>query len=94
MTIEGVNNRETYQPIHFGMREGTTTDILFLQDNGMLLKYDFNKIQEKSRRVDRKIVEVSPQDNWKMTTRTVDYTTKSLICYEHSRAMMRIYDFY
>lgn len=76
------------------MKEGTVTDILFLQDNGMLLKYDFNKKQESTRRVDRKLVEVSPQDNWKMTTRTVDCTTKSLICYEHSRAMMRIYDFY
>ena len=94
MTIEGVKNHETYQPVHFGLRDGTTTDILFLQDNGMILKYDFSKKHESSRRTDRKVVDVTPQDNWKMTTRTVDNTTKSLICYEHSRAIMRIYDFY
>ena len=40
------------------------------------------------------MVEVGPNDNWKMTTRTVDFTTKSLICYEHTRAVMRIFDLY
>lgn len=58
------------------------------------MKYDFTKKIEGNRRVDRKVVEVAPQDNWKMTTRTVDSTTKSLICYEHTRALMRIYDLY
>ena len=57
--------------MHFGLKDGTISDILFLQDNGMVLKYDFGKWQEGNRRVDRKVVDVGPQDNWKMTTRTV-----------------------
>jgi hypothetical protein len=35
---------------------------------------------------------VGKNDNWKMTTRDVDCTTKSLILYEHTKAVMRIYD--
>ena len=34
MTINNVKNQDVYQPIHFGMKDGTITDILFLQDNG------------------------------------------------------------
>jgi hypothetical protein len=94
MTISKVKNTETYQPIHFGLKEGSITDIYFLQDNGELLKYDFTKPQEHQRRTDRKLFEVGSQDNWKMTTRTVEQTTKSLICYEHSKAVMRIFDLY
>jgi len=43
MSMKNVKNHQTYQPIHFGMREGTITDILFLQDDGSLLRYDFTK---------------------------------------------------
>jgi len=38
------------------------------------------------------LVDAAKQDNWKMTTRTVDCTTKSLIVYEHSRAVAKVYD--
>lgn len=92
MTIDNVKNMETYQPIHFGMKEGTITDVLFLQDNGYLLKYDFTKPNESKRRSDLKMVDVAKQDNWKMATKTVDCTTKSLILYEHTKAIMKIYD--
>lgn len=74
------------------MREGTNTDILFLQDNGHLLKYDFTKPNEAKRRSEIKLVDAAKQDNWKMTTRTVDCTTKSLIVYEHSKAVAKVYD--
>ena len=76
------------------MREGIITDIFFLQDNGTLLKYDFTKENESRRREDRKMFDIGLQDNWKMITRTVEQTTRSLICYEHSKAIMRIYDLY
>ncbi len=36
--------------------------------------------------------DMAKQDNWKMTTKTVDCTTKSLILYEHTKATMKIYD--
>jgi len=37
--IEGVKNTETYQPVHFGIRNGNIRDIYFFQDNGYILKY-------------------------------------------------------
>jgi hypothetical protein len=74
------------------MKEGTITDILFLQDNGFLLKYDFTRPQEAKRRSELRMVEAGKTDNWKMATRTVDCTTKSLIAYEHSKAIVRVYD--
>ena len=92
MSIENVKNNETYQPVHFGMKEGTITDILFLQDDGLLLKYDFTKPQESKRRTELRMVEAGRQDNWKMATRAVDCTTKSLIAYEHSKAIVKVYD--
>ena len=55
------------------MIDGSVTDILFLQDNGELLKYDFTLEDESKRRMTRKIFDVGPQDNWKMTTREVDF---------------------
>lgn len=67
-------------------------DILFFQDNGMLLRYDFTKIQEARRKSEIKLFEVGKDDNWKMTIRNVDLTTKSLILYEHSKAVVRVYD--
>lgn len=74
------------------MNEGTINDILFLQDNGVLLKYDFTKASESRRRYEYKVIEPGKHDNWKMTTREVDFTTKSIILYEHSRAFLRVYD--
>ena len=44
MTIDKVKNTETYQPIHFGMKDGLIQEILFLQDDGFMLRYDF-KVQ-------------------------------------------------
>ena len=76
------------------MMDGSVTDILFLQDNGELLKYDFTQEDESKRRLTKKIFDIRPQDNWKMTTREVDFSTKSLICYEHTKAIMRIFDLY
>jgi hypothetical protein len=52
-----------------------------LQDNGELLKYDFTKKNSSKKRLDKKLFDVGPQDNWKMATRNVDFTTRSLICY-------------
>lgn len=86
--IEGVKNQETYQPIHFGMRNGNIRDIFFFQDNGHILKYEILK-REKT---EYKLFDVGRHENWKMTTRNIDCSTKSVIVYEHSRALMRVYD--
>ena len=94
MTIDKVKNQETYQPIHFGMRDGLSTDILFLQDNGCLLKYDFSKQEENQRRSEYKLFDVGKNDNWKMTLRNVDFTTKSIVCYEHTKCVFKVYDLY
>jgi hypothetical protein len=66
--------------------------MLFLQDNGVLLKYDFSRKGEERRRSEYKLIEPGKNDNWKMTTRDVDFTTKSIILYEHTRALIRVYD--
>ena len=63
------------------MKDATITDLLMLQDNGELLKYDFTKKNSSKKRIDKKLFDVGPQDNWKMATRNVDFTTRSLICY-------------
>jgi hypothetical protein len=44
--VEGVKNTETYQPVHFGMRNGNLRDIYFFQDNGYILKYEILKRQK------------------------------------------------
>lgn len=74
------------------MKEGNINDILFFQDNGYLLRYDFTKRFEPHRRNEIRLLEVGKDDNWKMTTRNIDFTTKSLILYEHTKAVVRVYD--
>ena len=54
-----MKNKETFQPIHFGLRDGTVTDILFLQDNGLLLRYDFTRSEEGRRRFDLKLLDTT-----------------------------------
>lgn len=44
--VEGVKNLESYQPVHFGMRNGSIRDIYFFQDNGYILKYEILKRQK------------------------------------------------
>jgi WD40 repeat protein len=86
--VENVKNLDTYQQAHFGMRNGNIHDIYFFQDNGFILKYEILK-QE---RTEYKLFDVGKNDNWKMTTRNIDCTTRSVIIYEHNKAMMKIYD--
>jgi WD40 repeat protein len=86
--ITGVKNIETYQPINFGLKNGNIRDILFFQDNGFIMKYD---ILSRTR-TEHKLFDVGKHDNWKMTTRTVDCSTKSVILYEHTKALIKIYD--
>jgi len=38
------------------------------------------------------MVDTGSEDNWKMTTRIENCTTKSLIAYEHSKAVTKVYD--
>ena len=62
--------------------------MLFFQDNGHILKYDIIK----KHKYEYKLFDIGKNDNWKMTTRVIDNTTKSVILYEHSKAVMKIYD--
>lgn len=86
--ISGIKNLETYQPIHFGMKNGSIRDILFFQDNGFILKYE---IAKKSRS-EHKLFDIPKHENWKMMTRNIDSTTRSAILYEHNRSLIRIYE--
>jgi hypothetical protein len=59
------------------MRKGIIKDILFFQDNGKILKYDILR----NERVEHKLFDVGKNDNWKMITKNVELSTKSVILY-------------
>jgi hypothetical protein len=86
--IDGVKNFETYQPIHFGMKNGNIRDVYFFQDNGYIMKYEILKRQK----TEHKLFDIGKQENWKMVTRTIDSSTKSVILYEHNKCLMKTYD--
>lgn len=79
---------ETYQPVHFGMKNGNIRDIYFLQDNGYILKYEIVKRQK----TEQKLFDIARHENWKMVTRTIDSTTRNAILYEHTKSLIRVYE--
>ena len=86
--ITGVRNQRSYQPVYFGLKGGNVRDIYFFQDDGYIMKYEM----AKNHKIEHKLFDVGKRDNWKMVTRTIAHTTKSVILYEHSKALMKIYD--
>jgi uncharacterized protein YrrD len=54
--VEGVKNTETFQPINFGMRNGSIKDIYFFQDNGYIMKYEIARRQK----TEHKLFDVLP----------------------------------
>jgi hypothetical protein len=70
------------------MRNGSIKDIYFFQDNGYIMRYEIAKRQKTQ----HKLFDVSPNENWKMITRTVEYSTKSAILYDHKKCLMKVYD--
>lgn len=71
------------------MKKGSLDSILFLEDDGCLLNYSI--LEGKTHR--SKLIDILEEDNWKMDIRNVGCTTQQLILYEHTRDIIKIFDF-